>query len=118
MPAARFKSTNWWKYQDIKNALAQELRFTLIGNVKGGRILIENKFADLPLYGFLKITVKFFRDSNQVCDIDNLLKMTLDLLQTARVINNDDKVREVHAYVDKSPNNKGRTEIEINLLNL
>jgi len=115
MSAARFKSTSWWKYQDIKNNLATELKLHMIGNPTGGRIVVTDKWVkkSMPSTNLLCLTAKFYRTSNRISDIDNLLKMAMDILQTAGVMHNDDQIREVHATVKKSAD-KGRFELEIN----
>lgn len=118
MPARRFKSEGWWEYQEYKNNLAQEIQLNLLADVKGGKVCITEKWArfeqrpnrrtrqletvpTFPTTRLVKIRANFERKGNLHADIDNLLKMALDVLQTAGVLYNDDQVREISAKVKK-----------------
>ena len=48
-----------------------------------------------PLTTPLKLDVTFYRKDNRRCDIDNLLKMVMDLLQKSQIIYNDFQIEEV-----------------------
>lgn len=103
------------KYVQWKDGLAQELSLHMFANeLKGSKIKVEDKIArqQLPLTKTLVLNVSFYRKDKSRCDIDNLLKMVMDLLQTARIIYNDDQIREVNAKMFKADPNP-RFEFEI-----
>ena len=106
------------EYMEYKNSLANELKLHLLGNTKGGIMEVSDKWDKhfLPTTRLVKLSAKFYRDSKRTSDIDNLLKMSLDFLQTAGLIYNDDQVREVHAIVEKGVF-KGRFELELKFIN-
>lgn len=119
IPAKRMTGKTMWygqakKYVEYKNRLAEELNLHLLGNPKGSTMVVTEKWdkKTLPIVLLVELRVKFYRDSNRVSDIDNLLKMVMDMLQTAGVVKNDDQVRKVVAEVVK-PVAKGMFEIEI-----
>jgi len=118
--AARYKSAQWWEYQDYKNQLATEIKLNLFGKLIGGIVTVSELWPRFnhrnevmyPTTVLLCLKAKFYRETNRVSDIDNLLKMAMDVLQTAGIIYNDDQIREVHATVEKGVP-KGRFEIEL-----
>lgn len=108
-------------YVDFKNGLAQELQLQMMASsVTGGSITLEEKFARfnhrqepiLPLVRKLRLTAKFYRADERNVDIDNLLKMAMDLLQTAGIIKNDGQIQWVQAELIKSDPNP-RFEMEL-----
>lgn len=109
MPAVRMTSAGMYKdpqamaYVDYKNSLAQELKLHMMGEVKGGKVEVNDKLdrKSLPTTRLVGLKVKFARDTRRRADIDNMLKMLMDVLQTAGIIYNDDQVREVHAILEK-----------------
>lgn len=122
MPAKRMTGKTMWygqakDYVDYKHQLANELKLHLLGTTTGGSMVVTEKWdrKSLPTTATVKLEARFYRDSRRPSDVDNLLKMAMDFLQTAGVIYNDDQVREVHATVEK-PVEKGRFELELTFI--
>jgi len=93
------------EYVQYKEMLAQELRLNLFASsISGSKMTLVDKIPRqmLPLTKTLCLKMKFYRGDNRRCDLDNLVKMVMDLLQTAQVIYNDDQVREIHAQLFKN----------------
>lgn len=113
------------EYLQFKNGIAELLRLNLVASAirSTPRIEMTNKFPIfddegekiLPLTATVNIKAKFYRGNKQRVDIDNLLKMLLDLLQTAKIIYNDDQVRKISAELYKDDPNP-RFEFEISIL--
>lgn len=120
MPAVRMtRNTMWYgrakDYVDFKNTLALELKLHLMASaVKGSDMVVEDKFAhnSLPVVRKLRLTAKFYRPDQRNVDIDNLLKMAMDLLQTAGIIKNDGQIQWVQAELIKG-DPKPRFEMEL-----
>lgn len=104
------------RYLKYKGDLAQELSLSLRGNiVGGGRVTVSDKFPSYPLLSLVSCNIKFYRSDRRGVDIDNLLKMSLDLLQTSGIIKNDNQVVAVSATMEKASKSP-RFEIEINII--
>jgi Holliday junction resolvase RusA-like endonuclease len=108
MPAKRMTRNSKWsgdakRYIDFKNELADEIRLHFLGRVKGSKVKIDKMLPKnmLPLKQCVIVQLGFYRSNQRRCDIDNLVKMALDLLQTAGILYNDDQVRELHAKLSK-----------------
>ena len=128
VPAARYKSELWWAYQDYIKNLAQELSLNLIGSVRGSIMEITDKLRPrvnpttnekVPYLGKdpVSLNVVFYRKDNVPCDIDNLLKSVMEILQHSRVVYNDSQVQEVKAKVIRDAP-EGKFEFEIKSLKI
>jgi len=47
----------------------------------------------------VEVEASFYRQGNQKCDLDNLLKSLIDGIQYSKIINNDNQVRKIKAEV-------------------
>jgi Holliday junction resolvase RusA-like endonuclease len=104
IPAKRMTQKSMWygdakKYVKWKNSLAEELKLHFLGTVKGGIIEVKEKWdkKDLPEKSLLSLNADFYRENNYACDLDNLIKSSMDLLQTAGIIKNDTQIRKIKA---------------------
>lgn len=121
LPAARFMNKYWKRYHQTKDSLAQELRLHLNANanilrqIKGSVMTVEDRLDPqfLPMTAKVKLTAVFNRETNRYCDLDNLLKMAMDFLQTAYVLYNDDQVRSIEAKLNKVKVGEGSFELII-----
>ena len=65
----------------------------------------------------VSLNVVFYRKDNVPCDIDNLLKSVMEILQHSRVVYNDSQVQEVKAKVIRDAP-EGKFEFEIKSLKI
>lgn len=65
-----------------------------------------------PLRGRLEVTLRLHAPDQRAQDIDNRVKVALDLLQQGKVITNDNQIDALHIYRERMTTG-GRVEVEL-----